>query len=156
MGYWSSVAFGGTSVYHWRWKVKGNRNTVTVVLSHHGDNSDYKECGISWMFLMAPKTVNREKTSFLLKISNTQLRTRWKTHKVSLTGLLLLLSQDWYRLGPSLENYFNGCRIANPIKYANPSVSSTSYNKLRVLMEKKWDPQGRGQRLVQTRRRLRT
>lgn len=57
-------------------QVEGNRNKVTVVLSYHGDNSDYKDCEVSWLLPMAPKRVNKEKN--ILKGLNNQLRTRWK------------------------------------------------------------------------------
>lgn len=57
-------------------QVEDNRNKVTVVLSLHGDNRDYKDCGVGWLLLMAPQRVNSEKD--ILKASNTQLRTRWK------------------------------------------------------------------------------
>ena len=60
-------------------QVAGNRNKVTVVLSHHDDNGYYKDCRVSWLLLMAPKTVGRGKD--LLKTFNTQLRTRWKIRK---------------------------------------------------------------------------
>ena len=60
-------------------QVVGNRNTVTGILSHHGDNSYYKDCRVSWLLLMAPKRVRSEKD--LLKTFNTRLRTRWKIRK---------------------------------------------------------------------------
>lgn len=60
-------------------QVESNRNKVTMVLSHHGDNSDHKDCEVSWLLLMAPKRVNKEKN--ILKGLNTQLRTRWKIRK---------------------------------------------------------------------------
>lgn len=40
-------------------QVEDNGNQVTVVLSLHGDNRDYKDCG--WLLLMAPQRVNSEK-----------------------------------------------------------------------------------------------
>lgn len=36
---------------------------MIVVLSHHGDNSDYKDCGVTWLLLKAPKRVNRGKNT---------------------------------------------------------------------------------------------
>lgn len=42
-------------------QVVGNRNKATVVPCHHGDNSYCKDRRVSWLLLMAPKRVNREK-----------------------------------------------------------------------------------------------
>ena len=42
-------------------QVEDNGNQVTVVLSLHGDNRDYKDCGVGWLLLMAPQRVSCEK-----------------------------------------------------------------------------------------------
>ena len=60
-------------------QVVGNRNKVTVILGHHGDNSYYKDCRVSWLLLMAPKRVIRGND--LSKTFSTQLRTSWKIRK---------------------------------------------------------------------------
>lgn len=42
-------------------QVEDNGNQVTVALSLHGDNRDYKEGGVGWLLPMTPPRVNNEK-----------------------------------------------------------------------------------------------
>lgn len=48
-------------------QVEDNGIQVTVALSLHGDNCDYKDGGVGWLLLMTPQRVNNEKD--LLKAS---------------------------------------------------------------------------------------
>lgn len=52
---------------------------VAKALGNHGNHHDYKDCGVSWLFLTRLESINSEKDK--LKSWNAQLRTNRKNQK---------------------------------------------------------------------------